>query len=83
MKRLKLKMFYLLLMKKGNLAFLSEIAKTKQIFLAHLSEEANTPELALKAYEKKFKKYHIDLDKIEIRTTSQKESICGGNKNEL
>ena len=57
--------------------------KTKQIFLAHLSEEANTPELALKAYEKKFKKYHIDLDKIEIRTTSQKESICGGNKNEL
>ena len=33
--------------------------------------------------EKKFKKYHIDLDKIEIRTTSQKESICGGNKNEL
>lgn len=56
---------------------------TKQIFLAHLSEEANTPELALKAYEKKFKKYHIDLDKIEIYTTSQKESICGGNKNEL
>ena len=33
---------------------------TKYIFLAHLSEEANTPELALKAYEKKFKKYHID-----------------------
>ena len=57
--------------------------KTKQIFLAHLSEEANTPELALKAYEKKFKKYHIDLDKIEIQCASQKESICGGNKNEL
>ena len=55
--------------------------------MQHVNEQLNILSLFIQKnqdfYEKKFKKYHIDLDKIEIRTTSQKESICGGNKNEL
>ncbi len=44
---------------------------TKEIILAHLSEEANTPELALKAFNKKFRKCHIDTNTIKIQCASQ------------
>ncbi len=44
---------------------------TKEIVLAHLSEETNTPELALKAFNKKFRKCHIDIDSIKIQCASQ------------
>ena len=49
--------------------------KTKEIILAHLSDETNTPALALKAFQKKFKKCHIDLDKINIKCASQHEMV--------
>lgn len=52
--------------------------RTKDIILAHLSEESNTPELAIKAYQKKFNKYHINMDKIRIVCASQHECVHGG-----
>ena len=52
--------------------------KTKEIILAHLSEEANTPELALKAYKKIFQKCHINLSKINIHCAYQHEIVLGG-----
>ena len=65
--------------------YMSELVgnKTKQIFLAHLSEECNTPELALNAYKKVFTKCHISLDKIELTCANQHEPVIGGNKDEL
>ena len=53
--------------------------KTKEITLAHLSEEANTPETALEAYEKIFAHFHINKDKYLIRCANQWESLSGGN----
>ena len=60
--------------------YMSELVgeKTKEIILAHLSEEANTPELALKAYKKIFQKCHINLNKINIHCASQHEIVLGG-----
>ena len=52
--------------------------KTKEIILAHLSEEANEPELALKAYRKIFNKARIDLDKINLHCASQRHIVEGG-----
>lgn len=54
--------------------------KTKEITLAHLSEECNTPELAIEAYKKVFEKSKINLDKINLRCAKQYECLCGGNK---
>ena len=56
--------------------------KTKQIFLAHLSEEANTPELALSAYEKIFKHFNVNINKYEIKCANQWISTLGGNLDE-
>lgn len=53
--------------------------KTKEIVLAHLSQEANEPELALKAYKKIFEKCKICLDKIKINCANQNYSISGGS----
>ena len=55
---------------------------TKEIILAHLSEEANTPELALEAYKKIFKHFNINIDKYHVRCAKQHESTLGGNLNE-
>ncbi len=55
---------------------------TKEIILAHLSEEANTPELALEAYKKIFKHFNINIDKYNVRCAKQHESTLGGNLNE-
>ena len=52
--------------------------KTKEIILAHLSEEANTPELALAAYKKIFQKSHISLEGINLHCASQREIVLGG-----
>lgn len=49
--------------------------KTTDIVLAHISEEANTPELALKTLTKFFKKSHISLEKIHVQCAKQYESI--------
>ena len=56
--------------------------RTKEIVLAHLSEEANTPELALKAYEKIFKHFNMNINKYKVRCAKQWESLLGGHLDE-
>ena len=57
-------------------------SRTKQIILAHLSEEANTPETALMAYTKIFKHFHHNIEKYDVRCANQWVSLHGGNPNE-
>lgn len=52
--------------------------KTKEIILAHLSEEANSPEVAIKAYRKILKRHGIDLDKIRLICANQHFMVEGG-----
>ena len=52
---------------------------TKEIVLAHLSEEANTPDTALEAYKKIFKHFGVSFDKYKIRCANQRVSLSGGN----
>ena len=54
--------------------------KTKQIILAHLSEEANCPEVALSTYRKVFEDAKISLDNIEVKCANQHYSVIGGSK---
>lgn len=56
--------------------------KTKEIVLAHLSEEANTPELAMIAYLNIFKHFNINPDNYLIRCANQHQSLIGGNLDE-
>ena len=56
--------------------------KTKEILLAHLSEEANTPEVALEAYRKVFTYKGVDYTKYKIRCASQEHMTIGGHINE-
>ena len=53
--------------------------RTKEIVLAHLSEEANTPEVALEAYQKIFKHFGVNYQKYKVRTAWQRQSLTGGN----
>lgn len=53
--------------------------KTKEIVLAHLSEEANTPELALEAYHKAFLYAHFDINKYKVRCANQWVPLIGGH----
>ena len=53
--------------------------QTKQIFLAHLSEECNTPSIALSTYLDIFKQSNIDLNNIKIRCLYQNKMVLGGN----
>ncbi|HZJ89336.1 MAG TPA: MBL fold metallo-hydrolase [Bacilli bacterium] len=50
---------------------------TKEVILAHLSEEANTPEHALKAFNEVFAKYRVRSD-IVVRVATQHTPIKGG-----
>ena len=52
---------------------------TKEIVLAHLSEEANTPELALAAYSKVYEYAHVDINKYKVRCANQHIPLIGGN----
>lgn len=54
--------------------------RTKQIILAHLSEEANTPEMALETYKKVFENAKISTKNIEIFCANQRISVIGGSK---
>ena len=65
---------------ESSAIYMSEVVgdRTKEIILAHLSEEANDPELALKAYKKIFTKSRIDLSKINLHCASQREIVLGG-----
>lgn len=53
--------------------------QTKEIVLAHLSEEANTPEVALDAYHKIFNHFGVNIDNYRVRTAYQRQSLTGGN----
>ena len=55
---------------------------TKEIVLAHLSEEANTPEVALEAYQKIFRHFNISFDKYLVRCANQRKSLTGGDYHE-
>lgn len=52
--------------------------KTKDIVLAHLSQEANTPELALQTYKNIFAYYKVDLTQINLKVADQIEVVSGG-----
>ena len=52
--------------------------KTKDIVLAHLSEEANTPSMALEAYENVFKYFAKDIRKYNLRCANQWAPLLGG-----
>ncbi|MCR4880239.1 MAG: MBL fold metallo-hydrolase [Bacilli bacterium] len=52
--------------------------KTKEIVLAHLSEEANTPEVALEAYQKVFSYKGLDITKYHVHCASQYIATMGG-----
>ena len=52
---------------------------TKEVILAHLSEEANTPETALEAYKKVFKYAGKDMNRYHIRCANQHIPLVGGN----
>ncbi|MCQ2742018.1 MAG: MBL fold metallo-hydrolase [Bacilli bacterium] len=54
--------------------------RTKEIYLAHLSEECNTPEYALAAYEKAFEKHNIDINKYIVMPLKQWETVYGGHR---
>jgi phosphoribosyl 1,2-cyclic phosphodiesterase len=54
-------------------------SKTKEIVLAHLSEECNTEDKALKAYNKVFKKMKVSLNQIRIRCAKQYSTLLGGD----
>ena len=52
---------------------------TKEIVLAHLSEEANTPEVALAAYKKIFEYKNVDINKFKVRCANQWVPLIGGD----
>lgn len=52
---------------------------TKAIYLAHLSEECNTPELALDTYKNVFEEKHIGFDFENIHVLSQRRMSLGGD----
>ncbi len=61
--------------------YLTELVgdKTKEIFLAHLSEEANAPEVALKAHLTIYRRKYIDVDNIRIVPAPQYGVVSGGS----
>lgn len=60
--------------------YLSELIgdKTKEITLAHLSQEANTDEQAILTFQKIMKDRNVSTDSIIIRCASQTDTISGG-----
>ena len=55
---------------------------TKEIVLAHISEEANTPETALKAYNTIFSYKGVDITKYKVRCAPQWTYMIGGDIND-
>ena len=56
--------------------------KTKEVILAHLSEEANTPELALQAYRNVFSYCGLLFDRYNVRCAPQWTYMEGGDLDE-
>ena len=63
--------------------YLSEMIgnNTKQIFLAHISQEANTYELPVETCISVLKKKRIDVNKLCIKCTYQDKVVEGGYEN--
>lgn len=61
--------------------YMTEMAseKTKGIYLAHLSEECNTPDLALAAYRQAFEKEGVNPDHFILVCAKQHEAVPGGD----
>lgn len=57
-------------------------SRTKRIVLAHLSEEANTPELALETLYKRLQICGIDDRRMIIEAAGQWQPICFGQKDQ-
>jgi len=55
---------------------------TKQIYLAHLSREANTKEMALNTFYNTAKEKNICLDNIFVNAADQNIELIGGNNYE-
>ena len=55
---------------------------TKEIILAHISEEANAPEVALEAYKKVFAHFQVRFDKYNVRVANQWTSLTGGHRDD-
>ncbi|MCQ2911991.1 MAG: MBL fold metallo-hydrolase [Bacilli bacterium] len=53
--------------------------KTKAIYLAHLSEECNIPELALESYKKTFKRKKVQFE-VPVICLEQHSMVRGGDK---
>ena len=53
---------------------------TKQIVLAHLSEEANTPDQVMIDMNEVFEERGVDISKYSIRCASQSETLTGGEE---
>lgn len=53
--------------------------RTKEVVLAHLSEEANTKELALNTFIKVAESKNINLDNIKVKAARQHRAISGGS----
>ena len=60
--------------------YMSEVIgeETKEIILAHLSEEANDPELAINTYERIFRKKLINLKNVRLHYAKQWSMTKGG-----
>lgn len=56
--------------------------KTKQIYLAHISQEANNKEKAINTFYSKAKERGIAIDNIFVNAADQNIELIGGNKNE-
>ncbi|MEY3609520.1 MAG: hypothetical protein RLZZ264_41 [Bacillota bacterium] len=61
--------------------FFSEMigVNTKSVYLAHISEEANTPELALETYQKILRKRRLLTTQFKIELTQQYDVVIGGD----
>lgn len=53
---------------------------TKGIYLAHLSEECNTPELAIKTYERVFSDKGVSLEGVRLECANQHHVVTGGDE---
>lgn len=53
--------------------------KTKAVYLGHLSEDCNTPKLALDAYLQAADEFGVSLEGIKIIPTSQRDVVLGGD----
>ena len=55
---------------------------TKEITLAHLSEECNTPEVAISTWDKVFKEKGMNIQDFNLRCAPASTYLAGGDKDE-